>query len=192
MNSKNSERLIVAITAISSTPPQSRFVYLHYIFFMSAFCMHLYRLLWVRSCFPFSKQFQDRNESENKNNFSIHQNVNSRWKLHLSQGQAKHRRWKDKFLCGFCSFYGLIITKKDSLYAVNSITDTSVQLIDSDGSINVSVTFFCDLIDNSFLNENEEWKHRHAGSLFLHVKFVVEKITLALALSLNFLHVRIG
>lgn len=105
MNSKNSERLIVAMTAISSTPPQTRFVYLHYIFFMSAFCMHLYRLFWVRSCFPFSKQFQDRNESENKNNFSIHQNVNSRWKLHLSQGQAKHRRWKDKFLCGFCSFY---------------------------------------------------------------------------------------
>lgn len=60
----------------------------------------------------------------------------------------------------------------------NSVTDISVQalneLIDSGRSIlhsiNVWFTFFCYLIDISFLNENEEWEHKHTGSLFLHVK----------------------
>lgn len=53
--------------------------------------------------------------------------------------------------------------KKILFMTENSAMDTSVQtlnqLIDSDRSIIVSLTFLCDLIDISFLNENEEWEH---------------------------------
>lgn len=50
MNSKNSERLIVAITV--KTPPNHILCLLNYIFLMSAFCMYSYRLFWVVFLFP--------------------------------------------------------------------------------------------------------------------------------------------
>lgn len=77
----------------------------------------------------------------------------------------------------FFSVYGLVITKYDSVYDRKLChRHLCPGLKQADwfgqkyGSINVLFTFFCYLIDISFLNENEEWEHRHPGSLFLHVK----------------------